>query len=143
MLNFGIILTVAVIRENRIARTHKAVLLKCMHELGIAESAIKASLREMESHGAKTLVSLTIRIGELTCVDPEALQFALDAVTRSTGLEGTRIEIETVPARARCRACDYTFSPGQGLFLQCPECSSSNSELLQGREIELAQLVME
>ena len=114
-----------------------------MHELGIAESAIRSSLKEMEAHGARTLISLTLRIGKMSSVEPEALRFAFEAATKSSGLEEANLVIEEVDAVAFCRQCNYSFATGDDVFFMCPKCGDFTSELIQGKEIELARIEME
>ncbi len=114
-----------------------------MHEVGIVESAIRAARKEMEQRKAHRLLSLKLRIGALAGVDPQALEFAFEAVTRSCSMEGVQLEVETVPALASCTNCNHEFTTGDRLFLQCPECGEFGGRLLRGREIELARLEME
>ena len=114
-----------------------------MHELGIAESAMKATLLEMEKRGATQLHSLTLRIGSMSSVDPEALRFAFYSVSRSSGYENAILKIEEVQAVAICQSCNHRFTTDETVIFKCPKCEEYTSELHQGREIELARIEME
>ena len=114
-----------------------------MHELGIAESAAKAAIAEMERHGARRITELTLRIGRLAAVDPEALRFAFESIRPGTALERAELLIETVDARAWCPQCKREFEPAGGVFFKCPDCGNFTGELRSGREIELARLELD
>ena len=73
-----------------------------MHELSITASVVEACSRW--ANGARVL-RVTLEVGELSCVMPDALRFCYDVCTLDTPLQGSELEIVRVPARARCRAC--------------------------------------
>lgn len=114
-----------------------------MHELGIAESALSAALGEMDKAGATRINSVTLRIGDLAAVDPEAMRFAFDAVTRNTAAEGASLEIERVKGAAWCSDCNEIFTTLSPVFCRCPHCGNYSADLRAGREIELARLEMD
>ncbi|NDV63082.1 hydrogenase maturation nickel metallochaperone HypA [Puniceicoccales bacterium CK1056] len=114
-----------------------------MHELGIAESALKAAIVEMEKQKAIRILSLTLRIGELAAVDPQAMEFAFKTVTLGTPAEGATLEIDHVAPIAWCRDCSESFSTDSIAFFKCPRCGNYSGELKQGREIELARLELD
>ena len=114
-----------------------------MHEVGIAESAVRAALVELERHGARRVRAMGLRIGKLAAVDGEALRFAFAAITPGTALEGIELSIEAVEPMAWCAACEKPFTAEGGLILKCPECGDYSGDLRSGREIELARLELE
>ena len=113
-----------------------------MHELGIMESAIGTVLRHARRQGARQVHRVALRIGSLAGVEPQALRFAFEIVVRDTLAAGAELDIETVPARARCRACDVEFDAGPGFIFTCPRCAACCGELKQGRELELSRIEM-
>lgn len=113
-----------------------------MHELGIMESAIDAVLREAQAHGARTVHRIVLRVGALSGVEPEALRFAFDIVTRGTPAAQATLEIRDVPARARCASCDLEFGVEGGFVFTCPACRRLCGEIRQGRELELYRIEM-
>ena len=114
-----------------------------MHELGIAESALKAALQEMELRNGKRILSIGLRIGDLAGVDPEAMRFAMDTVIRNTPAGRAIITIEHVPPVAWCRHCSEEFHTNSIAFFQCPHCGEYSGDLRRGREIELARLELD
>lgn len=114
-----------------------------MHELGIAESGLRAALQEMERQGASRILSVTLRIGDLAAVDPESMRFAFDAVINGTPAAGARLEIEHVPPVAWCQVCNKEFTTDSLNFFKCPGCGNYSANLRRGREIELARLELD
>jgi hydrogenase nickel incorporation protein HypA/HybF len=113
-----------------------------MHELSLMEEVRRLALQELERHGGGRLRSLTLRIGSLAGVDPEALRFAWQVVMEEPPTSNARLLIESVEARAFCSPCAREFPCPDGLAL-CPHCGAISRELRGGRELELASLELE
>ncbi len=113
-----------------------------MHELGIMESALALALREARARQATRVHRIVLRIGALAGVEPDALRFAFDVATRGTVAADSTLEIVSVPARARCAACDDDFDVATGFIFSCPRCGRLSADLRQGRELELSRVVM-
>jgi hydrogenase nickel incorporation protein HypA/HybF len=113
-----------------------------MHELGIAQSVLDAVEAEMGRHAGATPVAVGVRIGELSAVDGDALQFAFEVLTRDTELSGLRLEIEICLRRHRCLDCATEFTVKDFDF-RCSSCGSTRSECISGDELELMYLELE
>jgi hydrogenase nickel incorporation protein HypA/HybF len=113
-----------------------------MHEMGIANSVLEAVRGEAARHPGSYPCRVGVRIGELAAVDPSALEFCFDALTRETDLESLHLEIEICPRRHRCLDCAAEFDV-KGYDFECPRCRSLRSECLSGDELELAYLEVE
>ena len=110
-----------------------------MHEVGLMESALQAALDCAARRGAGRIHRMTLRVGSLSGVVPEALAFAFAAVTAGTAAEGARLEIEEVQVVCRCPDCGREFAPPDVVF-ECPGCGRLSGDVRQGRELELASL---
>jgi hydrogenase nickel incorporation protein HypA/HybF len=110
-----------------------------MHELSLMESVRDLALEQARVYGATRIAAITLRIGSLAGVEPEALRFAHAVVMAGTAAAGARLLIEEVPARFVCEPCQRSFEAPQGDCL-CPRCGAFSRQLLQGRELELASL---
>lgn len=110
-----------------------------MHEASLMQTALEEAERHARARGCQTIRVIRLRVGALSGVVPEALAFAFEALKAGSLAASARLEIEHVPARARCGSCQREFTIEDVLF-PCPDCGSWESELLQGRELELAQL---
>ncbi|MBO0770446.1 MAG: hydrogenase maturation nickel metallochaperone HypA [Actinobacteria bacterium] len=103
-----------------------------MHELAIAQGIIDTVTGRLPGSRV-SLVSL--EIGPLSGVVPDALLFCFDLATEGTGLAGARLEISEPPARCRCRECGSEFAP-DGPILLCP-CGSADAEVLSGQDLRI------
>jgi hydrogenase nickel incorporation protein HypA/HybF len=110
-----------------------------MHELSIMESALNLALEQARLNGAVRVHALRLRIGALSGVVPDALQFAFEALTPGTAAEGAELIIDNVPARFWCQACQCEFQ-ADDMFAECPTCSAPSGDLRAGREMELASM---
>ena len=107
-----------------------------MHELSIAQSLITSVLQEKEDRGLTSIRSIGLRIGVLSGVLPDALEFSFEAARENTALEHTELKIEEVPAMGRCRKCESEFEIQEWAYL-CPECSSAEVEISNGYELDI------
>jgi hydrogenase nickel incorporation protein HypA/HybF len=113
-----------------------------MHEMGIASSVLEAVRVEAARHPGSYPCRVGVRIGELAAVDPSALDFCFNALTRETDLESLQLEIEICPRRHRCLDCGTEFGVKDYDF-ECPRCRSSRSTCFSGGELELTYLEVE
>jgi hydrogenase nickel incorporation protein HypA/HybF len=113
-----------------------------MHELSIMESALSQALEEAEKAGATRILEIRMRVGVLSGVVTDALQFAFEAASAGTAAEGAVLKIETVPARFFCGSCQEEY--GTNDFLQgCPRCQRFGGDLRAGRELELTSIELD
>jgi len=113
-----------------------------MHEMSIVEALLEAVQLESRNRSDARVLAVHVRVGKLRLVIPETLQFCYDAATRATSLAGSRLEIENVPATARCRECRAEFAVEENWF-ECPRCQTVGAELLTGKELDLTSIELE
>lgn len=110
-----------------------------MHEMSIARAV--ASIAERHAAG-RTVARVELRVGHLRQVVPRSLDFAWEAVTRDTALEGAALAIGYVPATVRCRACGrettLTAFPAR-----CEPCGSAGVDVTGGDELLVDALELE
>jgi hydrogenase nickel incorporation protein HypA/HybF len=114
-----------------------------MHELGIAAEALQQTLEHTRRSGGQRVTRIVIRIGELSGVDGDALQFALGTLLPGTLAEAAAVEIEPVASVAFCATCRQSYSPDPVVGFACPRCGAPPAEFTHGRELELARLEFE
>ena len=113
-----------------------------MHELGIATSVLQAARQEAQRHPGARLRKVKVRVGELSGVNPEALSFCFEVLSREGNLGPLELEIESCRRQQRCRKCAQTFTVAN-YDLSCPQCGTAETEFMSGDELELASLEME
>jgi len=107
-----------------------------MHEMSIVEALIDAVRAETSTHPGAQVQIIRIRFGALRLIVPDTMKFCFQAATRDTDLAGATLEIEQLPARAKCRQCQAEFAVEDNWF-QCPHCAAADGELLAGNELDL------
>jgi hydrogenase nickel incorporation protein HypA/HybF len=107
-----------------------------MHELSLSD-AIRVTV--MKHAEGRTVQQVTVRIGHLRQVVPEALLFAWKMVTQSTELDTTELIIEEIPAVVACTQCGEVTTLGAPI-LACGACESFDVKLLSGEEFLVASL---
>ena len=110
-----------------------------MHELSLMEAVRDQALAAASAEGATRITAISLRIGSLAGVEPEALRFAHAVVMAGTIAAGAELRIEVVIARFFCEPCQQAFDTEQGDCL-CLHCGSFSRRLRQGRELELTSL---
>jgi len=114
-----------------------------MHEMVVAENIIKIvrqKLAELDQKGKVKKIHL--KIGKLTCVEPEALRFSFDVISRETPLEKASLFIQSVPITGGCKDCGEDFSLEKTDFA-CPLCGSFRVEIKTGRELFIESFEIE
>ena len=106
-----------------------------MHELSIAESIVDAVC---EKAAGRTVHRVTVRIGALTAVVPDAMRFCFDLACEGTVADGARLEIEHRAGAARCRSCGAEVELAD-LILLCP-CGSADLAVTAGRELQIVSM---
>ena len=113
-----------------------------MHEMSIAQSVLDIILQESQTHKVNRVLSVALRVGELSAVETESLRFCFELLSKGTLAEGARLEIERVQVTCRCQDCGADFSVEELIFL-CPSRQGPRVEMLSGRELNIASFEAE
>ena len=113
-----------------------------MHEVAIMTEAVRMATESAQTAGAKRVTALRLRIGVLSGVVPDALQFAWDVVRGDTMLAEARLDIDSIAAVCWCAKCQVEFEC-KDLISECPQCHELSSEWRRGRELEIAAVECE
>jgi hydrogenase nickel incorporation protein HypA/HybF len=111
-----------------------------MHELSIAHSLVELAVEAAENARMKRVQALYLKLGVLSGVIKEALEFSFDVVIEGTPLEGARLVIEDVPVTVFCPDCQEAHKLPEPLPMRCPVCGTKTGQVLEGRELELYAL---
>jgi len=113
-----------------------------MHEIGIASSILECVKAEAQRRAGVQVIAVGVRIGELSNVDKDALDFAFEVLTRDTPLQALKLEVEWCPRRQKCINCAEEFLV-QDFNLACPKCGANHSTCISGTELDVAYLELE
>lgn len=110
-----------------------------MHELTICDELLRLLDRERRQRGFAKVMRLRLEIGQLSCLDPEALRFAFGIVTRETFLADAELEIERPPGRAKCPDCGAEVAVTSHLD-PCPACGGMRLDVSGGDQMRLIEM---
>jgi len=110
-----------------------------MHELSVTQGLLAVVLEHAEKAGARRITRIDLRVGEMSGIVDESIQFYFDFLSRDTLAEGARLSFVRVPARFRCRSCGAEFQP-QERDWSCPQCGATGGELVAGRELSVESI---
>lgn len=114
-----------------------------MHELTIAQNICDIVKRELEDiDGIKEVRKIRVKVGKLSGVVPDSLNFCFGFVSEGTPMEGASLEIEEIPVEVECNRCGDRFSLQEPLFV-CPGCGSGDLGILAGQELLLQSIEVE
>jgi hydrogenase nickel incorporation protein HypA/HybF len=114
-----------------------------MHELSIAIEILDIVQKEAAKHGAAVVRQVNLRVGDLSGVETESLAFSFDAVKGEKELtRDSVLSIERIPVKIQCTPCDEVFM-GTGHMVVCPKCEGLDTKLLQGDELEIADIIID
>ncbi len=113
-----------------------------MHELSLCEGVLQILEDNARQQGFSRVRKVWLEIGALSGVDPEAMRFSFDAVTRGTLADDAELEIVDTPARAWCLPCGKEVAVAQR-FDACPECGSHQLHVTAGDEMKVKELEVE
>jgi hydrogenase nickel incorporation protein HypA/HybF len=113
-----------------------------MHEMSIAQSLIEILAEEMEKHGARTLRTVHLKIGQLSAIVPEALSFCFQVISEGTEMAGANLVMDIVPLQGYCPGCDKGFEIKDYHFA-CPLCGGTNIETIAGQDLAIVDMEVE
>jgi len=111
--------------------------VSALHELSICGSI--ADIAAGYAAGRPVDV-INVRVGQLRQVVPDTLVYCWNLVSGQTPLAGSRIVVETVPARIKCRACAHVTEIGPVPVFACGACGGSDAEVISGEEFLITSL---
>ena len=113
-----------------------------MHEMTLAQSLLDKVLTVAGEHHADRVTEVSVALGVMQQVVPEALELAFQALTEGTIAQSAQLHQQETPIRAQCRSCGTPFPADLDTF-QCPNCGRADVAILEGNDIVLNSVVCE
>lgn len=110
-----------------------------MHEMSLAEGVLQLIEDAARRDRFNKVRTVWLEIGQLSGVEPEALAFCFDAVTRDTVADGARLEIIALPGQGWCATCSQTV-PMTEVFDACPKCGGYPLRVTAGTDMRVKEL---
>ena len=113
-----------------------------MHELAITEGIMEAALPEAVKHGAKRILEIRLRIGELSGVIPDCIEEYFNIISKGTIAEGAKIVTTRIPVAITCPDCGFEGDIDRRK-IRCPQCGGIDFRIIRGREYYVDSLEVE
>lgn len=110
-----------------------------MHEMALCEGVVEIIAQEAERQKFSRVRTVWLEIGALSHVEPEAMRFCFDAVSRGTVADGARFEVVSVPGSAWCMTCSETV-PLARRYDPCPTCGGHQLQVTAGDDLRVKEL---
>ncbi len=105
-----------------------------MHEIAIVEDMFRIIKKVAEEENLQRIDKVHFTIGKMMQIVPGIFKFAFDAAKENTIAAKSELELEFLPVKMKCRACNHTFLIEHNVF-HCPVCKGTETDLVQGREL--------
>jgi hydrogenase nickel incorporation protein HypA/HybF len=102
-----------------------------MHELSICSAIASTAAKHADE---RSVSQVTVQIGHLRQVVPDALQFSWEVVSHATVLQDSALVIEQVPAVVECASCGARTILDLPI-LACSQCEGFDVTLISGEEL--------
>ncbi len=110
-----------------------------MHEVSLVESIVAMVEAERRKQVFSRVRTIRLQVGALGCVEPDALRFCFDAVTRDTVADGAILDIEMIAGQGFCARCERRVAMKE-IFDACSRCGYAPLRVTAGSELRLAEL---
>jgi len=111
-----------------------------LHELGVVFEVIRTVENFAEINGLTKFDKLVLQIGELSSMIPKYIEACYPAAVEGTLFQDMKLEIQILPGNGLCKKCNTVFN----LIVNsqtCPNCESTEWELLCGKEFMIKEIV--
>jgi hydrogenase nickel incorporation protein HypA/HybF len=113
-----------------------------MHEFSLAEEVLKIARQEAEKNKALAVSEITIEVGNMSGIEPDAFKSALGLLSDGSILENACINILRIKGKGICVTCGKEFEMDRRVDT-CPICNSFPSEIKGGNEFRVVSLIIE
>ena len=111
--------------------------------MSIMTSLFRILQEKAEEKKAKRIISITIRVGAISGIEPDLLTFAFEAFAKDTKAEGANFIVNISEMRGRCKSCGNKNFDVVHFPLHCPRCESLDVEVLGGDELLVESMEVE
>ncbi len=113
-----------------------------MHEATICESILQTMRELKREKGYAEIRSVSLEIGELQLVMPDALDFAFSALTKGTEFENVKLIQNLIPGRGTCNICQVEQARAT-LYEVCQQCGGYDFTMRNGMELNIVKMEVE
>ncbi len=113
-----------------------------MHEISLCENLLQVLESEAVKQCYNKVKTVWIEVGDLSCVQPDAMLFAFNVITRDSLAEGAELKIISIPGTAWCDECKAKVVV-KYRFDECLHCGNPLLEADSGGDMRIKELEVE
>lgn len=110
-----------------------------MHEMSLCQGVVDVIEASARREGFVKVRAVWLEIGRLAAVEPEAMRFCFDVVTRGSCAEGAELHIIATPGQGWCLMCSESVVIDEPLGA-CPRCGSHQVQVTGGTDMRVKEL---
>ncbi|MFZ0745913.1 MAG: hydrogenase maturation nickel metallochaperone HypA [Terracidiphilus sp.] len=114
-----------------------------MHELSIVSSVVDSVIESLAAYPGARVKEVRLRVGALSAVVEDSLQFCYGIATEDTPLAGSALVVKILPVVMHCEPCNADVELESLQSFRCPRCGALVGDLRQGRELEIDSIEIE
>jgi len=107
--------------------------------MSICEGIITLLEEQSKQQNFERVKTVFLEIGQLSCIQPEALEFSFDVVAKNTLADNAQLKINYIDAQAWCEVCEKQDKLQQR-YDECPDCGHFPLAITAGEEMKIKQL---
>jgi len=112
-----------------------------LHELSLLENVKDILQDHAIAENFTQVKKITLEIGQLSCVEPEALRFAFDAVMKDSIAANAKLVLSELKGLGICQQCNKQ-TPLANLYNACQFCDHPFVNVTQGHEMKIKDLIV-
>lgn len=110
-----------------------------MHELSLAVEVVHIVEQAVRQHGLQVVDRLRLTVGELACVEIQALETALVSALAGTAAAQAQLEFIDEPGAGICQACQAQVAVHE-LHAECAACGSGPVRVTRGQALKVSAI---
>jgi len=107
--------------------------------MSVAINIVDIALESARQNNAKKINRIVLDLGALAGILRESLEFCYSSACKGTIAEGSELQVNTIPAKAFCPACQLSFESEQPV-INCPGCGEVVFKLEGGHQLRIASI---
>ena len=112
-----------------------------MHEISLLENVREILLDHAQTQNFSTIKKITLEIGKLSCVEPDALRFGFDVVMKDSLAEQAELILTEIEGMGICDKCKKQVIM-ETLYDPCIACGNPFVTVTQGSEMKIKDLIV-
>lgn len=105
-----------------------------MHEYSIVASLIDLCEKEAQRQHAKSIKTITLKVGRLSGIEPPLLTQCFDVFKEDTLCHNAILQLELCDVIIQCATCKERSVITNNNFI-CPKCHSEETAMVGGQEL--------